>query len=180
MNVRKKLLVAFAALTSTVAMFGSASAQAEQPTTVCRVFGMFYGSDSDPDLQGAGSIALISHAPQETSSIHFRTHEDNQPILSGMFLTGGDGTLVSIGGASAETLYWLDNEDGSSNLPPVGARTTTGPGGDVTVIGKYFVTETTDGCGSNCGWRIIGVDDGGEPPLGWDSRFCLAIGEFSK
>jgi hypothetical protein len=182
MSVRKFPLIASAVMTTTLVLTSSQTVQAESPNTVCRVFGMFYGPENPPDLEGPGSIALISHAVQETGVVRFQVHENNGD-LSGMRFLGGEGTLVSIGGATTGTQYWLDNEDGASILPPSGSRAVTGSEGDVYVLGNYFVTEVTDGCGSNCGWRIIGVDDRDpdtpEPP-GTTSRFVLAFGFFSK
>jgi len=155
---------------------------------VPRVFGVFVKLDDRPDWEGPESIALVAHPASDSAStlVYFRTAGNPDWLADTQWLSAAT-THVKTGGADQRSYYWLQPENAPRELPPNGATASTGPNGDVVVLGRYWVKNADDTaefpCAglNDCGWQVIGEDDGQSPPTpGADALFYIGCGMFSK
>lgn len=194
-----KPVATFAACLTLAMWLASTAAAQECPEGdgVPRVFGAFVLPDNSPDWEDPASIVLIAHSETGASDrfrFQYNDPEDEYALEMPDWLAGstwlvgdGDATHVTAGGP-AEGLYaWLETTVPETTvtlgLPPNGARATTGPGGDVVVLARYWVKLETNPtiCGLDCGYKVIGVDDGESPPApGATGLFYIGCGLFSK
>ena len=168
----------------------TSNAMSQEPAGdgVPRVFGAFVPLGSI-DWEDPASTALVAH-PQlvATDSFRFQSHDPNDPAditpewLAGSVWFSAEATHVTRGKTDEGAYAWMeDGENGA--VPPGGARAITGPDGDVIVLGRFYVKHETNAtiCGIDCGYKVIGEDDGvSPPPTGASGLFYIGCGLFSK
>ena len=139
-----------------------------------------------PDFTSNDSIGIVNMSSDETGFDRFITDASvfglpNIPQLAGSGWASTSTMHVTTAGPAGGVIVWRISE--GQFVPSAGAWAKSGPNSDVTVLGRYWVRLVNNStlCAGDCGWLIVGVDDGvNPPPLGASGLFIHAKGRFNR
>ena len=161
-----------AVLTVLACLLFAPAVQAEGPQKVFRYFAVVAVPPGYPDFTSEESVVVVAHPRPDEPSGRLRfaaTWAANPEWLRGSYWLLASATHVTTGQPAGGSFAWPEAELAPSvqaGLPPSGAVAKAGPEGDIVVLAKYWIVDEQDtgSCGTDCGLRVLGEDDGNPPP----------------